>query len=452
MAEYSEVEGMIPSLKRAAIDAYMRTQHYPWTIEGSHYVIDTSDTETKVTRPGPDGEGGGDWSSDNFIGELISGGSQDEKFDEAFDSIRSRIDAAIEPWLNLPEPTDIAGQVEELRQITRRLSGAAAASGGGQTGAGVIPGNIGLIVENTDAMSGSAIAAFKSSFLAQLGPVIGGMHGISLVLGGAMASEEGIWTAARQTVADAVAGALSASESLAASGSSGSPAVALAIAGWAAKGAKIFVPGAGPVLEVAGLGIEIISGSTEVATEEKTIDGSDAVAVLEKFEQVLSELNARITTEEEALNTNITTNLANVRADTSSYDLTVPPVRDSPDDASDVIIYQPDLIAEITKTYLPAIATELTGAADLTIGTAMSNVTIRDGSVGIGTTGPSGAWAQLRYLLYELLKNLSWDVTVGGTNLDLVMQDMTAREEHIAQEIERVLAQLDAGNPTDPWN
>ena len=57
MAEYSEIPAMIRSFKRAAIDAYMRTQPYAWTIEGGHYEIDSSSTHTEVTRPNADGEG-----------------------------------------------------------------------------------------------------------------------------------------------------------------------------------------------------------------------------------------------------------------------------------------------------------------------------------------------------------------------------------------------------------
>jgi hypothetical protein len=43
-------------------------------------------------------------------------------------------------------------------------------------------------------------------------------------------------------------------------------------------------------------------------------------------------------------------------------------------------------------------------------------------------------------------------VTKAATNLDLVLQDLQAHEDRITQEIEKVLADLDAGNPTDPWN
>ncbi len=450
MAEYSELPQLIQELKLAAIDAYMRTQPYPWTINGDHYEINSSSTHTKVTRPGPDGEGGGDWSSDNFIAEWFTGGSQDEQWYAAFDSVRSRIDTAIQPWLTLPDPADIDPEVEECRQVTRRLSGAAAASGGAQSGAGIIPGNISLVIENSSAMSGTAIAAFKSNFLAQLGPVIGGHHGISLVLGSALAAEAGLWESARKGVAGIVAAARDASRNLADSGSSGNVKAVLDVAGWAVKGAKAFLPGAGAVLEVASIGIQILSG-TPAGSREEQISGADAEAVLTSFENALAALNQSIADEETQLQTNLSDNLANVAADRSSYDLSVPGVRNDPADPDDVIAYQPALISEITKTYLPTIAGELTAVSSAVLSASMSGVT-RDPAIGIGARGPGDAWAQLRWLLHELLKNLSWDVTQGATNLDLVLQDLQSHEQRIADEIEQVLALLDAGNPTDPWD
>jgi hypothetical protein len=342
-------------------------------------------------------------------------------------------------------------EIEECRQVTRRLSGAAAASSGGQVGAGVIPGNISLIFENSDAMAGQAIAAFKSRFLAQLGPVIGGHHGISLVLGSALAAEQGLWEAARQAVADAVAAGVTASSALAASGSSGSPKVVLQIAGWAAKGAKIFLPGAGPVLEVASLGIEILKDPPGGADEDPKISGEDAEAVLSAFESALDRVNSDIVAEETLLQDNLAQNLANVRADQASYDLSVPPVRNDPSDPGDVIAYQPGLITEITKTYLPTIASELTAVSGAVNGLSIGGAR-RDPALGIGATGPGVEWAELTFLLRELLTNLSWDVRKAASNLDLVLQDLQGHEDRIAREIEEVIAQLDAGNPTDPWN
>ncbi|MDQ1130367.1 hypothetical protein [Microbacterium sp. SORGH_AS_0888] len=450
MVGYGDLGDLIPRFKRAAIDAYMRTSPSGWQINGDTYEINSSGAHYKVSRPGADGEGGGDWSSDNFIANIFVGGAKDDEFREAFDSIRARIDTALSPWRSLPEPSEVEAEVEAVRQVTRRLSGAAAASEGGQVGSGVIPGNLALILENSDAMAGTAIAAFKSKFVAQLGPVIGGLHGLSVVLGSAVAAEKGLWEAARQNVAEIVEAGRAASQSLADSGATGQLKVALQVAGWAAKGAKIFVPGAAQVFEVVGLGIEVVQGA---ATDNKTetIEGADAVGVLSAFEGALEALNGEIRAEEALLQDNLTKNLANVRADRSSYDLSVPPVRNDPGTSSDVIAYQPALIQEITRTYLPAIASELTETGSTLLSASLGCI-MRDGALGIDARGPGAAWSEMRWLLNELLRNLSWDVTKGAENLDLVLQDLQSHEQQVADDIAKVLAELDAGNPTDPWN
>lgn len=447
MPEYDDLPTLVGELKRAAIDAYMRTQHQPWSIVGDEYEMRSSGTVTTVTRPRADGRGGGDWSTNNFIADLFTGGSQDEKWGEAFDAIRSRIDAAVEPFLDLPDPDDIEPQVEKCRQVTRRLSGAAAASEGGQVGAGVIPGNLALVLENSSAMSGASIAAFKSRFVGQLGPAIGGHHGISIVIGSVLASEKGIWEAARRSAVEIVDAALGASRSLADSGSTPDWSAGLDVAGWAVKGAKLFFPGGKPVLEVVGLGIEIIDGSV-AQDAEAVINGADAEAVLGDLERAFARLSDQITSEEELLEENLITNLGNVRNDRGSYDLSMPLVVN--DDAGDVIAYTPGLIDEITQTYLPAIATELTSVATILNGVSLAPIS-RSG-LGIAANGPGSAWYELRHLLWELLKDLAWEVGRGAENLDLVLRELEGHETGTSQQFAELVTELQDGSGHDPWN
>jgi hypothetical protein len=108
-------------------------------------------------------------------------------------------------------------------------------------------------------------------------------------------------------------------------------------------------------------------------------------------------------------------------------------------------------VAHAMRYGRPAIAAELTSVAGTVAGASIGGAR-RDPSLGIGATGPGVEWAELSFLLRELLTNLSWDVTKAATNLDLVLQDLQAHEDRITQEIEKVLADLDAGNPTVPWN
>jgi hypothetical protein len=449
MAGYDDLPDLIGSFKRAAIDAYMRTQHYPWTIAGGHYEINSSGADYKVTRPDKSGEGGGEWSTDNFIAEIFTGGAKDEEFTEAFDTIRSRIDRAIEPYLDLPDPDAIEIEIEKCRQVTRGLSGAAAASeSGGTVGAGVIPGNVALIMQNSSAMSGESISAFKSKFIAQLGAAIGGHHAISIVSGSVLAAEKGIWAAARKNAVDIIENARNASRSLADSGTTADLTTALEVAGWAFKGAGMFFPGGKPAFEVLGLGITILSGTVGKA-QDAVISGDDAIAVLSSFEKALDKLDGEITAEEQLLADNLVQNLTNIRSDTTSYDLTAPPVVN--ENAGDVIAYTPGLIAEITGTYMPTIADELTTIAS-TLMTAQMAPLKRDGDLGIGFYGPSTQWFELRFLLFELLKDLAWEVRMGARNLDLAIRDLEGVDTAASQAFQEVVALMQEGSPHDPWN
>ena len=54
-------------LKRAAIDAWMYSETgWGWEVRGDVYQV-IGDSRSKVTRPGQDGEGGGDWSGPVMI-------------------------------------------------------------------------------------------------------------------------------------------------------------------------------------------------------------------------------------------------------------------------------------------------------------------------------------------------------------------------------------------------
>jgi hypothetical protein len=95
----------IGALKRAAIDAWMNSHSNGWwEIDGSHYRVTGGDAT--VTRPGEDGEGGGDWDGNFFLTDWIVDGDKDEEYTTQFNNIRTRIDNALKDWDHnlLPKP------------------------------------------------------------------------------------------------------------------------------------------------------------------------------------------------------------------------------------------------------------------------------------------------------------------------------------------------------------
>lgn len=469
MATFEELDSLIGPLKRAAIDAYMRSDGWgpwKWQIRDDYYeYIHPSagtfgPTTEEVTRPDADGNGGGDWRM--RIPLAPDPDQEPGKYAPDFDTVRGRIDDALERWKDLPDPQVIGDEEESMRQANRALAFEAVAANGGVTGGGEIGGNINLILENSDAMAGGMITAFKSDFLAQMSKAIAGHHALTIVLGGVLAAEGKIWEGARQTVADIVVDSTEAFNAAAEQGDL-SWDVVLKVAGFAVAGAAIFATGgAATGLAVAGLGIKILDAAipADGSGSDTEAPGGDYDSAMSAFEGTLDDLDTAIETEEKILDDNLSATLQQVGSDHSSYDLTRPPLMDVDDDsdlgAPSEILIRPILVKEITGTFMPRIAAELETASSSLI--TASLLTYRDSSIGLDTNGPSANYYELRYLVYELIKNLSQEIAYSAQSLQLAVEDMQITDTEAEDALEahaRKIREEKVGMPgswNDPWN
>ena len=440
MGDYSQLPSLIGRLKAAAIDASMTG----WAKSGAEYRDDSTSgyvTSTMyVTRPAGDGSGGGDV---RMTGYGVMPPEFKNMFHERFDAIRSRVDEAFGPWLTLPDPAAIGRNVEVCRQVTRRLSGAASATAAGQTGAGVIASNVALIMESSDAMAGKAAAAYKATFLARIGPAVGGLQGISLVQGAAIAAEQGLWDSAREVVVEIVEKATRQMEAIYAGGAPGSWNVALTVAGWAVKGVQAFASGGvSGALEVAGLGLEILNGA-EVGEVRQDFVGSEVETALASIESGLAALNDKIRGEEEALRKNLASNLSNIRNDRSSYDLVTDPIALEEIDDGGVMRMDYALVRDIYETYMPNIAGELTEIAPLNM-TALISDANRDAALGVGGDGILPEWYAINITLCQLLDEMQRDVVNSAHNLEYAARDIQQHDDDSAQALRRIVEQMDS--------
>lgn len=461
MVSYKDLDTLTGKLKRSAIDAYMKSEG--WRVHEHKYEIDSRGTDSTVTRPASDGSGGGDWEATDS-GDLWGLTDRDEEFTTAFDDIRSAIDDVLKPWTWIPGPGKIETLVEDMQEVTTKLHlGDVRTEDGTVTGKSEIAGNLTLILENSTAMSGSTFATFKSKFLSQLGVAIGGQHAISVILGGALAAQQKVWDGARQTVADTVDAATRAFDAYAHDEGSVDWGVVLQVVGYAASAAIIFAGSGGaavPVsLSVAGLGLTILN---DAVSDDQT-DGSepssyDYDGIWWAFKNNLAFLNLGIGIEEATLRGNLTDNLSVIRGDQGSYDLSRPSLLDV-DDASALgedkaVVLEPPLVAEITDTYLPAVAKELRAAQDKVDTATDSGAFLRDADIGVSEYGPNPEYEEARWLLWELLGNLAWEVEVSAKHLDLAVEDIQNADGASQSALEKHTEQLgeDSSYVPDPWN
>lgn len=431
----------VGQVKRAAIDAWMHDQG--WRLYGDHYEYIAGTSSSTVSRPGPDGEGGGEWSVNGFGPDEVS----PDGFQEPFASIRQTIDALVAPWRTLPEPDDIAPLVEECRQVTRALSGAATAAGGQVTGAGELGVRIRLIEQNLSSMAGTLIASYKSRFLGQLGAVVGGFHAISVVRGTDLAAQQSLWNGARQHLDDVLDMAQVALANIATRGDVKWRDV-LTVVGWAAKGAGFFATGGmSTAFEVTGLAITVLSATTSSdTTPEPPGTPHSYDAALDALRTQLDLLASRIRAEEQLIEDNLRDNLAIIERDRTSFDLSQPPIYS----LEDTVILEYALVEEIYGTYMPEISTELDSIAGDIVRTVTRQVLTRNPSIGIGPNGTSAAFWALNQLMFNLVKDLAWEVQKGADNLRLAVAAMEQLDADLAERLRRIAERIDEGSPYAP--
>jgi hypothetical protein len=458
----------IGALKRAAIDAWMNSHSNGWwEIDGSHYRVTGGDAT--VTRPGEDGEGGGDWDGNFFLTDWIVDGDKDEEYTTQFNNIRTRIDNALKDWDHnlLPKPKTIEEDVEQARQAMRLLSTAASTSGGATTGAGEISGYLKTLDQNASSMSGKSMEVFKAKFINQLESAISGYRGIALVLGNATAAEQKIWTEARTTVIDSVAKSTAAFNAYA-NDDGVNWEVVLTVAGAAVSGAKAFLTGGlSGVLDGAAAGLKLISDLNALDAKNATKPPSlDYEGIMTAFETSLTDLSKAIKAEEEQVKANLDTNFDQVEKDKSSYDLTALVTDDDPnteanesksifevtdDSQVNVVVINNDLANGIIDVAMPGVAAELAKASDQIFYAGQTKLRRPDG-IGLGTEGPSGQIYELGWRAAELCKDLEWEVYNGAKMLRAIIEDLGVQDSDAQDALEKLQASLSEGSGWNAWD
>ncbi|GAA3529482.1 hypothetical protein [Nocardioides daeguensis] len=427
MSSYDDLDSLIVALKIARISAWMKSEG--WIGHASYgwfrlRVAGTTGYQEEVTGTDSNGEGGGKYSLSNVDQDHI------HDYIDAFNEIRSAVDEHLSPWRTLPDPAVIQKWIEPMRLATSEIAISAIDQDGGPTGGGEIVGAIELAMTAAKEWAGHTAAAFKLNFLSQLSTAVGGQYALCLCLGGHLEAQKGIWTEARQAVADIVVNTTKAYDAVTYdSGLSWS--LAFKVLGYAAAGAAIFATGGAVIpVAVAGLGITVASDAYEAVTTETEKPSVSYESVRDAMPGYFTQLNEDIVKEERAIQTNLNHNLNVVLNNKSSFDLSRPALLDVDDDSdlsNDNIFYRDQEVRDMCSTYLPAVARHLFKASrnvsDSYVGSIFSDFD-RGPGIGIDSNGPMEEWDNIWLITRDLLEDLGEETKASATTLDLAMSDI----------------------------
>ena len=106
----------------------------------------------------------------------------------------------------------------------------------------------------------------------------------------------------------------------------------------------------------------------------------------------------------------------------------------------------------IAESHLPPIAEEISKTARSALNFSMTTAVMRDKGIGIGPKGPGEMFASMRTLLYELLRELAWDVENGAANLRSALEMIANEDVNTKTAFEQSAHNIDKGSQIDPWN
>ena len=285
----------IGAMKRAAIDSFMVEQGWLVTLGGESSYSLWGFLNSSYSRPGPEGEGGGEPDGFSEAGESLA---------PSFEAIRARIDAYIAPWLE-PMP-DGADCIEPKGNASAAATVLGASGSGGQVlDNGELPRSNEGVARFLTNIHGSFKAPFYDKYFSQFSIVSYGIGAACAILEGNYAGQHTIWPAAQDDVAEICASTVAALQAKADRATSERTKVALTVVG-AVAGAVVTIASAG----TAGPAVaSLVLLSSTAATALTVIEAEAAIAgdsysdILDSFGAALESLNSGITKQEEALNT-----------------------------------------------------------------------------------------------------------------------------------------------------
>lgn len=451
MADYDELDSLIGRIKRAAIDVYMTDSNNFYEIDGSRYRYRGSGRGMTqyCTRPGEDGEGGGDVSMDGMPDFLVN--HLDDDFRSAFDDIRGQVDGIFSDLRDVPLGAFL--YYEENRSMTaaEKLTPRGASTektpGGGSAlnlNNPALSGRINAIHGYSYRLSSLTINAFRDAYADRIGAILDGQAALAATLGMAAAGQAAVFTKLRDDIATFASEALSSLEALAgAQGSSGGPSGGTFAVGGALLSIAALAGGPGSVaLAAAGTTGGLIADlwPDPPAKKEVRFSGSDLGSMMQSIADGKVSLLETPRDDETAIRAALLAASAAVRESPATFDLAPARYpRAAPEDVGGpgTIVQNHDDMQRLAAN-CELVAEDVREARGLlTDADEGSSGWTRPDGIGIGPTGPYDAFSTLCGDLVLLTRNTADEMAQAAKKLVAASLDFVATDRDVQDVLDR---------------
>ena len=483
-AEYRDLPKLVGKLKLAAIDAYIgSSSNFSLNKRSNSYVLSgklgSLDMSVSMSRPNADGTGGGEFASPER--------TERSGYKELFDQIRKRVDRIVKPWMDLPNPYSdgFNGKINEYREKVVAVLSETSFEGLDpaakttdvstvklQSLEKIAPGRMRTLLKGMNdyapALEGSAFNTFRATFETSMPSVIGNLALLARVHGETLLAEQLFFKQLRKKVVEVVEKATGAFEEIAEEEDGVSFDMLLNILIWGCMAATIPGGGAAATARLAGgasvplavlKDVRSLKGSK--TAKKATFEADNFEGMMKELKRAFEEIGEDFRNAEKAVDENLRSNMNLVLGDKANhgytdtfFHLTPAPIQDAAGATrmDENAVNQMTVGDGATGGYMSQIAAELEKAAKALTGISMVDLVRRKHNIGMGPTGPGGAFAELRQVLYELLQDLRWKVDEGNVNLRAAMRDFQESDASSQKALDAVASNIAQGSGMDPWD
>lgn len=454
MTAYSNVPMLVGRLKKAAIDAYMRSScdsaFTDYEVHDDYYMVSTlvpqgqaaapSDSQ-RITRPGDDGEGGGRTNGDSTM-----------KYVHKFNEIRSAIDEVVGPWLDLPDPQRINTEKAKAFGVVGILAADINMQAGAPVGTGELHKALDRVNQKINDMSGATVMSFGLDFIDPLQGAVQGMEEGVAYWGASLAAEQKMFEKTRYIVVTAIEKSIAMFRGVA-NRSYRKLEFALNVASETVEAFDSFVEPTG-LLKHGSTAVKLgLKGMKKVTEENVKKDApQNYESAMKALRSAFKTIANRVELAEGKIQQTLVDNYEVMEVNHERVDMSMKTLSSSEIGKADKLKIDMNHIDDIVNRAMPKVSDSLEDAAKRISGVFLSDCVRRDPRVGVRESGPSKQFDQLKVLLYKLLADLAWESRTGTKDFELAVHYIQTQDGQSKAALDSFNEQVSKGSGIRPWD
>ena len=374
------------------------------------------------------------------------------KYVHKFNEIRSVIDEVVGPWLDLPDPQRINTEKAKAFGVVGILAADINMQAGAPVGTGELHKALDRVNQKINDMSGATVMSFGLDFIDPLQGAVQGIQEGVAYWGASLAAEQKMFERARYIVLTAIEKSTKVFRGVA-DNEYQKLNIILQVVNEVVEAFDAFVEPTG-LLKHGSTAVKLGLKGMKKVTEEDVKKGApqNYESAMKAFRSAFKAIANRVELAEGKIQQTLVDNYEVMEVNHERVDMSMKTLSSSEIGKADKLKIDMNHIDDIVNRAMPKVSESLEDAAKRISGVFLSDCVRRDPRVGVGESGPSKQFDQLKVLLYKLLADLAWESRTGTKDFELAVHYIQTQDGQSKAALDSFNEQVSKGSGIRPWD